>query len=321
MYDKEGVFLGMDQKALSFLGFQDFNEFKSYCNDPADMFEKRLGYISKFKNFSWIDYAMHSGAPNKNVIIKSKNEKELEARVDISEIFLMNKFEDKSVIYSVELNSILNNDIKISDVDSTKNLATGVKPQVSFSNTDLEDVLSDNKIELEDIQEDYKSKDEIQNQTDINEEIQKEAVIFNDEEFKPNIKLKVDFENTHKEAQNINVDINNKDEIFGDNLEEVDFAQIAEDTDLDLEDIVIFLNEFMDEAKNILKNINESENTQSLDLSKSNFIKLKGIAIQLKMDNIVKIIDLIIKNINKNSFNNSLKIFETQIKNLEGELL
>lgn len=56
LYDKECHLLGISKSILDFLGYEDIEEFKTYTNDVADLFQNRPGYIHRFKNFSWINY-------------------------------------------------------------------------------------------------------------------------------------------------------------------------------------------------------------------------------------------------------------------------
>ncbi|NLC27894.1 MAG: hypothetical protein GX780_03880 [Campylobacteraceae bacterium] len=86
LYDKECHLLGISKSILDFLGYEDIEEFKTYTNDVADLFQNRPGYIHRFKNFSWINYILHSGAPNKNAILSLKSGKEIEVRIAIEEI-------------------------------------------------------------------------------------------------------------------------------------------------------------------------------------------------------------------------------------------
>ncbi|HIP44899.1 MAG TPA: hypothetical protein EYG93_06170, partial [Sulfurospirillum arcachonense] len=100
LYSKSGDFLGIGKDELSFLGYEDLDEFKSIYSDVADLFINRPGYIFKFKNFSWIDYALHSGAPKKSVIIKLKTGNEVEVAIKIKELFLYNPKENEELYYS-----------------------------------------------------------------------------------------------------------------------------------------------------------------------------------------------------------------------------
>lgn len=102
LYSKSGEFLGIGKEELSFLGYEDLEDFKSINDDVADLFVNKPGYIFKFKNFSWIDYALHSGAPKKSVVLQLKTGNEVETNIQIKELFLSNPKENEDIYYSVE---------------------------------------------------------------------------------------------------------------------------------------------------------------------------------------------------------------------------
>ena len=106
LYDKNGLFLGMGNPELSLLGYEDMEEFRNYHNDVADLFINKPGYICKFKNFSWIDYTLHSGTPNKRVLLKTKNGKEIESFLTISEIFLAKELNHCDLFFSIEFTQL-----------------------------------------------------------------------------------------------------------------------------------------------------------------------------------------------------------------------
>ncbi len=103
LYNKSGIFLGMGNSELSLLGFEDMDEFQNYHNDIADLFVNKPGYIFKFQNFSWIEYALHSGTPNKRVLIKTKNGKEVDIALNIHEILLAIEKDGAKQYYAIEL--------------------------------------------------------------------------------------------------------------------------------------------------------------------------------------------------------------------------
>ncbi|AOO64543.1 hypothetical protein [Sulfurospirillum halorespirans] len=105
LYDKSGLFLGMGSQELYLLGYEDMEEFRNYHSDIADLFINKPGFIFKFKNFCWIDYAQHSGTPNKRVLIRTKNGKEIESSLLINEIYLQKELNNTSLFYSVELSN------------------------------------------------------------------------------------------------------------------------------------------------------------------------------------------------------------------------
>ncbi len=211
----------MGQSELSILGYEDMEEFKSYFDDFADLFVDHPGYISKFKNFSWIDYALHSGAPNRNVLLKHKNGTDIETALKISEIFLAQQINDESAAYCIELginapssDLSVKHSIKLPDEDTTtqeeiKDTAINIDKHHIEENSEMhnfDEILVDdykeNKEETEDIHIKM-SDDEInikQNEEDNiynNKEIHTEespAVHFGETEGEHPAKLKVFFD-------------------------------------------------------------------------------------------------------------------------------
>ncbi|MDD3343714.1 MAG: hypothetical protein PHR87_09085 [Sulfurospirillaceae bacterium] len=123
LYDKSGLFLGMGNQELYSLGYEDMDEFKNYHNDFAELFVNKPGYIFKFKNFSWIDYTLHSGTPNKRIIIKTKSGKEIESSLIIHEIFLDHSLNGSTLCYCIELS---NNTFK-TDTSLNKNTTSVIE--------------------------------------------------------------------------------------------------------------------------------------------------------------------------------------------------
>jgi len=105
LYDKSGMFLGMGNQELSLLGYEDIEEFRNYNNDVADLFINKPGYIFKFKNFSWIDYALHSGTPNRRVLVKTKGGREVDSALLIHEIYLTQEVFGATTCYGVEFSN------------------------------------------------------------------------------------------------------------------------------------------------------------------------------------------------------------------------
>jgi len=137
LYDKNGLFLGMGNQELYLLGYEDIEEFRNYHNDFADLFVNKPGFIFKFTNFSWIDYAQHSGTPNKRVLIRTKNGKEVESSLIITEIFLPKEINGSSVFFSVELtNSPFKYDIQ-SPQPSLESSEETLAPTLEINTTSL----------------------------------------------------------------------------------------------------------------------------------------------------------------------------------------
>jgi len=123
LYDKESNLLGMSKNVLDFLGYEDLEEFKTFTNDVADLFEQRSGYVYRFKNFSWINYVLHSGAPNKNAILRLKSNKEVEVRILIEEIFLIESTGNEG-FYKVDLQPVQGHQPKSFSLDKIPRAST-----------------------------------------------------------------------------------------------------------------------------------------------------------------------------------------------------
>jgi len=379
LYDKKSNFLGIGQNELSMLGFEDIEEFKSYHDDFADLFINHPGYISKFKNFSWIDYALHSGVPNKNVVLRHKNGTEIEATLNIMEVFLLNPINEENSIYDIEI-----------DVSSTKNNFTITNdPHLNQKNIKLEPFKDDfetskekNQTEIqsspalkqvpqakkinfddfsiddykEDYKEDTQTLDNKPNMTDLSQDApkiqndnfvaEKEDFILDEKPEEPAIKLKVDMSddilNKNDETTNISFtepEIKPKPEVMiqkdekietkndtvkvqeiGIDDEELDFTQIAEDTGMDIEDLAMFMDEFINESKDTSIKLHKQKNATDAQSIKDEILQLKGIASNLKMDSFIKVLNLMFENSNSEEFESYLNKFDNKIKNLEGQL-
>ena len=72
LYNQRKEFVGIDEDDLKGLGFQNISELQNESHDFADLFVKKPGYIHNFKNFSWIDFILHSETDESKAIIHAK---------------------------------------------------------------------------------------------------------------------------------------------------------------------------------------------------------------------------------------------------------
>ncbi len=72
LYNQRKEFIGIDEDDLSALDFQNIAELQNESNDFADLFVKKPGYIHNFKNFSWIDFILHSESDESKAVIHAK---------------------------------------------------------------------------------------------------------------------------------------------------------------------------------------------------------------------------------------------------------
>ena len=73
LYNQRKEFIGVDNESLSELGFLNIAELQNESHDFADLFVKKPGFIHNFKNFSWIDFILHSeSADDPKAVIHAK---------------------------------------------------------------------------------------------------------------------------------------------------------------------------------------------------------------------------------------------------------
>ncbi len=124
LYDQDFKFMGMSAETLTFLGYENIDEFTSMHTDFADLFIKKEGFIHKFENFSWIHYVLYSGAANKKAYLSKKNGSEICVDISIKEIFLNPVYDGLRMIYGVKLIDESFTQISQSDIHDKRSAKT-----------------------------------------------------------------------------------------------------------------------------------------------------------------------------------------------------
>lgn len=93
----------MSSENLSYLGYEDLSDFTSQHSDFASLLVNKEGYIYKFQNFSWIDFILYSGSPNKAALLKLKNGDEVEIKLSVKEVFLNTPINGSEKYFSVRI--------------------------------------------------------------------------------------------------------------------------------------------------------------------------------------------------------------------------
>jgi hypothetical protein len=103
LYDQNYNFIGISNETLSYLGYEDLADFTSQHSDFANLLANKEGYIYKFQNFSWIDFILYSGSPNKSALLKLKSGEELEIKLSVKEVHLTLPIGDSEKYYAVRI--------------------------------------------------------------------------------------------------------------------------------------------------------------------------------------------------------------------------
>jgi len=361
LYSKSGDFLGIGKDELSFLGYEDLDEFKSIHNDVADLFVNKPGYIFKFKNFSWIDYALHSGAPKKSVIIKLKTGNEVEVSIKIKELFLYNQKKDEEIYYSVEfLNSMSQNN---SLQSGTSFIQSTPAPQVSSLMTIDKEPSVEEIIPVEETSKDISFESDF-----IQEETTDFSVDFNTSEVTtPTPKLKVDgtlLENEVKtvikisddyvseETPKLKIDIEPEEYSFKPNIEisddykedvkkelltietptildikeeeeniNFDLVECVEELGLDISLVGQLITDYMDNIDRNIPIIKSSIEEKDEVLLENSIYILKGISDNLHMIQLSSRLEKILKATDIKSKMEELEKFEKIVIKFKGELI
>ncbi len=93
----------MSNETLSYLGYEDLSDFSSQHSDFANLLVNKEGYIYKFQNFSWIDFILYSGSPNKSALLQLKSGEPLEIKLSVKEVHLLNELGGSSKFYAVRI--------------------------------------------------------------------------------------------------------------------------------------------------------------------------------------------------------------------------
>ncbi len=131
IYDENYKFLGISNETVSFLGYEDVTEFISANSDFADLLVEKEGKIYKFQNFSWIDFILYSGAPNKAATVRLKDGTEVDIKLTVKEIVFAHELGGIKKCYGVR---IINDDfVKIAS-KVNGNMKFEVNKNVKLSN-------------------------------------------------------------------------------------------------------------------------------------------------------------------------------------------
>lgn len=126
IYNLKKEFVGITEETLSRVGYNTASELQEDAVDFADLFENRPGFIHNFKNFSWLDFILHSTQDNIKAHIRC-NGKIYECGFKVSNYFFISEGENAPG-FTVELI-----DLNIIGDDDGSNIREGYEPQAPKS--------------------------------------------------------------------------------------------------------------------------------------------------------------------------------------------
>lgn len=311
LYEKNGNFVGIGKEELTFLGYEDMDEFKSEHKDFADLFVNKPGYIFKFKNFSWIDYTLHSGAPRKSVIIKLKDGQEIETGIKINEIFLKSPINQQETFFAVELakNNLMYNSTQETtyqantpilepnlDQNNSGQLDKSPSEEIRFQEDFATHISLESDFEPEPTREStLSSNDNLEVYEEINEEPTSSFITQDYAPENDDIKLKIDnnvyaddtpsdenlkleeypapqSERIEVPSFSANEDVPKEEEF------EFDISECVETTGLDLAELAQIVEDYIEKIDTNKTNIANAIETKNEEEFTASIIKIKGIA-------------------------------------------
>jgi len=344
LYSKSGDFLGIGKDELSFLGYEDLDEFKSVHSDVADLFVNKPGYIFKFKNFSWIDYALHSGAPKKSVILKLNNGNEVEVSIKIKELFLYNQKENEELYYTIEFmtsmsqnNSTFMQTAPASEVSTPIAVDKTLPLEESFQEKEIQEKSSleeDFTVDFNSIEEEPAPKLKVDNAIAKEEEyIQKEkiepTVNINDtftEDYESDEipKLKMNLPPEKEKETMVSFESSSEPVIEKETEEEsVDFDLVhcVEELGLDISLVGELITDFINKIDRNIPKIKISIENKDEVLLKNSIYELKGISDNLHMIQLSNKLENILKANDTTTKMEELIKFEKIVVKFRGELI
>jgi len=287
LYDENYNFLAISNETVSFLGYENIDEFISLNSDFADLLVAKEGKIYKFKNFSWIDFILYSGAPNKSAIIKLKDGSEIDIKLTVKELTLTRDIDGLEKCFAVRI--ISDEFVKIAS-KVNKNMKFEVNKNVALSNLlnepsvakspDLNQttptadiVLKENQKVQEQEQKpllDFPSSEELKKSPALIEE--DDSLYDKPSETKEEEKLTFDYPHTDELDNGIENQVDDNQEILLDFTQNKDKEQ-SDDVDVDVD--LSFLNSSGNEVSKesnpaIIPNESSNEESSSLDFLKAN---------------------------------------------------
>ncbi len=265
----------MSNETLSYLGYEDLNDFSAQHSDFANLLVNKEGYIYKFQNFSWIDFILYSGSPNKSALLQLKSGEPLEIKLSVKEVHLLDELGGSSKFYAVRI--LAENFVNIA-AKTDASITKQSPPKNSFNLNNLMDTPSSSQEEPPAAPALPKAQ----------EEEQKEDFVLNfptsqEEEKEPEKSIKLDFSELQKEEfvlADSQERVSEEEKPFKLNLAESIFDAPTQTQEEEKKNDVSL--NFLQQEPTTLEEPQEDQNTQ--EESKSDFLKLEDTQEQKEED-------------------------------------
>jgi len=321
IYNYQKEFLGMDEKDLKTLGFQDLASLRTEVTDFADLFVKTPGYIHNFKHVHWIDFITCAESNEESKVIINVNNKNFKCVVQIASAFLVDNPSSKA--YLITLHNLRELSHKESE-SIAGDIIERQAPQVTaaakpiFNTPEYNGEFEEKELEIPaetetqsltidpyeapleiDIHEPSEilpvdEYDDKQEENDLNLDVSM------DDDFE-DTPLDIDFEDTLeieelKEEEVAVVETRNTTETLTENFENgyiYDPSVASDELGLPLDLIEEFIQDFIEQAKEFKDELYLSLEENDLDQLKILSHKLKGVAANLRIEDALEALTII----------------------------
>ncbi len=108
IYNHKKEFLGIEEKDLQALGFNDLQSLQKEVSDFADLFVKTPGHVYNFQHVHWIDFITCAESSEEQKVIISANNKNYKATIQITITYLVDNPTSKAyLIHLIHLCEIM----------------------------------------------------------------------------------------------------------------------------------------------------------------------------------------------------------------------
>lgn len=320
IYSSKKEFIGIDEKDLRLLGFDNLANLKSEATDFADLFVKTPGHIHNFKHVHWIDFIACADSTEDSQAIINVNGKKFKCKISIENLFLAEDPSSKSyIVYLNNLRELSNRESQTISGDiaakPTPSASSAfVAPQiVDDFNTPEEKTVQVSRLQEDpyetplDVDFDSEESDfelDTQGKEDIDEMLDVGDLSFDEEEADSELQTK----KSAQEAQ----------ESF-DNGYRYDPNLASDELGLPLDLIEEFIQDFIAQAKEFKPSIYNALYAGELDQVKILSHKLKGVAANLRIEDAFDALNTVNTSADSSVIQENLDTFYKIIAKLAGE--
>lgn len=140
IYNSQKEFVGIDEKDLKTLGFNDLITLRSEAADFADLFVKTPGHIHNFKHVHWIDFIICGDSHEDAKAIINVNNKNYKANINIQTAFLSDNPSAKAYLVNLtNLRELTHKESEQISGDILERPTPKAAPATSFTPTNFDE--------------------------------------------------------------------------------------------------------------------------------------------------------------------------------------